>query len=106
MSETIIVHSDNQVVIHEDNLTVQISTQGLQGIPGPQGPAGTAGGTAVIHVQSEESASWNITHSFGREPNVVVLIDEEYVIADVGYPTLTTVVINFGEPQTGKAVLT
>lgn len=106
MSETIIVHSDNQVVIHEDNHTVQVSTQGLQGIPGPQGPAGTAGGTAVIHVQSDPGANWSVTHSFGREPNVVVLIDNEYVIADVTYPDATTVIIGFGEPQTGKAILT
>lgn len=106
MSETVIVHNDNNVVVVEENLTVQVATQGLQGPPGPQGPAGAAGGSAVVHVQSEPGANWSVTHSFGREPNVVVLIDNEYVIADVTYPDLNTVVIGFGEPQTGKAVLT
>lgn len=104
--ETVIVTNDNNIVVHEETLTVQIATPGLQGPPGPQGPAGSAGGTALIHVQGAPSTSWNIVHSFGREPNVVIVIDGAQVIADVVYPTSTTVVINFGEPQTGKAILT
>ncbi len=105
-SETVIVRGDSKVVIQEENLTVQVATPGLQGPPGPQGPAGAAGGSAVIHVQSTPSTTWGVSHSFGREPNVVVLIDDEYVIADVTYPDMSTVVVSFGEPQTGKVVLT
>ncbi len=106
MSDTIIVRADNNVVVQEENRTVQVATPGLQGPIGPQGPAGAAGGSAVIHVQSTPATHWGISHNFGREPNVVVLIDEEYVMADVTYPDLSTVVIGFGEPQTGKAILT
>lgn len=99
------VRADNTVVVHEENRTVTVATPGLQGPPGPQGPAGTAGGSAVIHLQTDPSPSWVVTHAFGREPNVVVVIDDEYVIADVQYPDMTTVVVNFGAPQIGKAVL-
>ena len=63
-------------------------------------------GPLVTHVQSSPSTSWGIVHNFGREPNVVIVIDGEKVMADVKYPTETTVAINFGAPQTGKAVLT
>lgn len=105
MSETIIVRADNNVVVQEENLTVQVGTPGLQGPPGPQGPAGAAGGSAVVHVQSDPSTIWVVNHSFGREPNVVVVIDGENVIADITYPTLSTVVVGFGSLQTGKVVL-
>lgn len=101
-----VTQSENSVSVTEEKLTVTVATHGLQGPPGPQGPSGAAGGSAVVHVQSTPVPSWGISHSFGREPNVVVIIDDEYVMADVQYPTLTTVVINFGEPQTGKAILT
>lgn len=63
-------------------------------------------GPSVLHVQSQPSTSWGIVHNFGREPNVVIVIDGEKVMADVKYPTETTVAINFGAPQTGKALLT
>lgn len=71
-----------------------------------QGKPASFPGPAVLHVQSSPSTSWGIVHSFGRQPNVVIVIDGESVMADVKYPTETTVVINFGQPQTGKAVLT
>ena len=61
---------------------------------------------SIVHVQSQPSTSWDVVHSFGREPNVVIVIDGESVMADVKYPTPTTVAINFGAPQTGKALLT
>jgi hypothetical protein len=63
-------------------------------------------GPSIVHVQSQPSTSWGVVHSFGRQPNVVIVIDGESVMADVKYPTETTVAINFGAPQTGKAVLT
>lgn len=105
MSETVIVKGDNSVVVQEENLTVQVGTPGFQGPPGPQGPAGAAGGSAIVHVQSNPSHIWLVNHSFGREPNVVVVIDSQSVIADITYPDLTTVMVSFGEVQTGKVVL-
>lgn len=106
MSETVIVHNDNSVVVQEENITVQVATQGLQGPPGPRGATGAVGGTALVHVQSTPVTHWGITHNFDREPNVVVMIDNEYVMADITYPDLSTVIVGFGEPQTGKAILT
>ncbi len=63
-------------------------------------------GRFIEHVQAQPSTSWGIVHSFGREPNVAIVINGETVMADVKYPTETTVAINFGAPQTGKAILT
>ncbi len=104
--ERVIIRADNNVVVQEENITVQVATPGLQGPPGPQGPAGSAGGTTVVHVQSAPSMIWHVNHAFGREPNTVVVIDGEQVIADITYPTPTEVLVSFGSDQTGKVILT
>jgi hypothetical protein len=95
------------IEVHTETVVYAVPTRTLieVGTPGPQGPAGTAGGSAFTHVQSAPSTSWTINHGFGREPAITIVIGSEEVSADVNHPTVNTAVINFGTPQTGKAVL-
>lgn len=61
-------------------------------------------GGGMLHTQSVASASWVISHSFARVPNVAVYIAGELVETDVA-ATSTTVTITFPSPAAGVAVL-
>jgi hypothetical protein len=64
----------------------------------PSVPAGV-----FVHVQSVPSSTWTITHSLGHHPAVHVIVNNEEVDADILYPDSVTVLIQFAEPQIGRA---
>lgn len=60
----------------------------------------------TVHDQTVAAATWTISHTFGRRPNVAVYLDSgEEVDADV-VSTSTQVTITLPAPMTGQAVLT
>lgn len=60
----------------------------------------------IVFEQAAASTSWTINHGLGYIPVVTVVIANEVVDADVLHPVEgSTTVINFGNPQSGKAVL-
>ncbi len=59
---------------------------------------------AQRHIQSVPNASWVISHTFNREPDVAVYVGGQEVDADVA-ATVTTVTVTFASPQTGVAIL-
>lgn len=71
---------------------------------GPPGPPGPPGDPAREFVQATPAASWLITHNLGRFPDVVVIVDDAEVDADVLYPDPNHLVIVHGSPLAGRAV--
>jgi hypothetical protein len=56
-------------------------------------------------TQEAPSTTWTITHTLGHLPQVTIIVGGEEVDADVDYPSITQVVINFAAPQSGTAEL-
>jgi hypothetical protein len=56
-----------------------------------------------VYEQTTPSTRWIIAHNLGHLPAVHVIVNEEEVDADVSYPDLRTVVIEFQDPQVGRA---
>lgn len=56
-----------------------------------------------VFEQSIPSDQWIITHSLGHTPAVHVTVNGEEVDADILFPNATTVLIQFAEPQVGRA---
>lgn len=70
-------------------------------VPGPPGLAGIGG---LTYNQPSPAATWTITHSLGKRPaSVSVWIDDELVDTNIEVPDISTVVITFANPQTGRA---
>lgn len=65
---------------------------------------GGTGGGAVTFPFNTPSATWTITHNFGRRPSVELYVDGDIVFADVE-STTTTTTITWSEPTAGEAVL-
>jgi len=88
-------------------------TNGLNGAPGTPGTPGTTGlqgppGALAeqTFTQSTGSATWTINHTFPRRPFVRTFNnDGEEIVADESFPNATTVVVTWGYPATGSAVL-
>jgi hypothetical protein len=78
---------------------------------GPQGPAGSGGGSggseqSLTFTQASASATWNITHNFGRYPAVMVVDSAgDLILADVSFTSVNVVIIRFSAPTTGSAYL-
>lgn len=71
-----------------------------EGPPGPPGPAGDGGFT---HTQSAPAATWTIPNTLGRFPaSVLIVVDNAVVMTDVEFPDLSTIVVTFATPQTGR----
>lgn len=68
------------------------------------GPPGGGAGSAQVFTQSSPSASWSITHTFGRLPLVDLYVAGQQVEADVE-ATDSTVSVTFPAPTAGTAVL-
>lgn len=66
---------------------------------------GGGGGSFLEHVQTSPSASWSVDHSFGRTPQVSVIVGDQVVIADVEHLS-DRVIITHAAPTTGKVILT
>lgn len=74
-------------------------------VPGPPGPPGGGTGSgAQIHQQTTPTATWTVTHTFGRLPAVDLYIAGVLVEADVE-ATTTSVTVTFPTPTAGYAVL-
>lgn len=56
-----------------------------------------------VYNQSVPSTEWIIVHNLGHLPSVHVIVNEEEVDADILYPNESTVIIQFAEPQVGRA---
>lgn len=67
-------------------------------------PAGNV--EVLTHVQTAPSALWTITHNRNCHP-VISVIDENdlLIMPDVSYPDRNTVVLSFGQPNSGRAIL-
>lgn len=60
--------------------------------------------TGYVHTQAVASASWMISHPFGRLPAVTIFVGGEIVEADVTADT-TSANVTFSTPYSGVAVL-
>lgn len=56
-----------------------------------------------IYNQDTPSRQWIIAHNLGHHPAVHVIVGEEEVDADISYPDARTVIIEFEDPQVGRA---
>lgn len=88
---------------------VQVVTKGpevsrVTVAPGRAGAPGPAG-SFYTHIQSAPGATWIIVHGLHRRPVVSVVLDGDphVIYADISYPDLDTVSIEFPEPCTGIA---
>lgn len=91
--------------------------QGPVGPPGPTGPIGPMGPTGpagpigpigtdlnYVHYQSIPSSSWVVAHNLNKYCSVTVVDSAgSYVIGDVYYSDINTVVISFTASFSGKA---
>lgn len=77
---------------------------GPQGPEGPEGPAGSAGGSSIVQPFTNQSTV-QVTHAFGRKPNVVVSIGGEQNWTQVEFPSNTMVTVTFPSPQTGEVII-
>jgi len=75
--------------------------------PGTPFLPGAGGGSPqmITYTQTAPSALWTVAHALGHDPEVTVVVDGQAVSADVSYPSPGLVLIAFGSPQSGVAVL-
>lgn len=58
------------------------------------------------HIQTSNSAQWQITHNLGYRPSVTVIdLDGNVVNGDVTYDTNNQLTLTFAEPLKGEAYL-
>jgi hypothetical protein len=71
-----------------------------------QGGGGSTGGAFYRHDQTIAAAVWNITHSLGKYPSVVV-VDSAYDVVEgsIQYISATQVRITFSSAFSGSAFL-
>ena len=62
--------------------------------------------STYFHEQEIASSQWTIPHNMGKRPTPLIL-DETgaTMLADVSYPSLDVMIINFGRPFAGTATL-
>jgi hypothetical protein len=70
-------------------------------------PVGSSGGSIGFeHPQEAPAATWQISHSFGRNPAITVIdSNNQVVLADVEYTSATQVTVTFAAPTSGKVIL-
>lgn len=60
----------------------------------------------LVHNQTAPSTTWAVQHGKNCRPIVAVLdAFGNMILPDVQYPDANNIVVNFGEPETGKVVL-
>lgn len=78
-----------------------VSVVTVGGPPGAQGPAGDGG---ITYVQASPAATWTITNTLGRKPaSVSIWLADELVDTTIETPDLSTIVVTFAAPQSGRA---
>jgi hypothetical protein len=86
-------------------VTGQRGPKGDTGPAGPVGPQGASGGFLTF-TQNAVSNTWTIPHSLGYYPAVTTTDSANTVIdGTISYPSLTSVVVNFGIATSGFAYL-
>ena len=80
------------------SVVVTVSERGLRGMSG-------AGVDDVEFRQEVPAAIWTVLHNQGRRPVVQVVVGGIAVAADVSWPDLNTVRIEFASPQSGLVLL-
>lgn len=80
------------------------TTIDLGSIIGPPGPPGKV--ETTIHNQTTPSATWTITHGFGRYPAVTIVDSAgSVVMGKVDYVDDNTITVSFEAAFSGKAYL-
>lgn len=76
-------------------------------VPGPRGPEGPPGtDTHYVHPQDTASDRWEIAHNLGKRPSVMVVDSAgTVVIGTVQHVGNNNLVISFGSPFAGEAIL-
>lgn len=99
--------ADRTVKVSPDAVYAIVSAPGPQGPAGEQGPIGPAGGDLFVYDRLGVPAQiWPVNHGFGRYVHVTVLLDSgEEVSPDVTQTDLNNLMIVFGTPVSGKAVI-
>jgi hypothetical protein len=73
-------------------------------IPGPAGPPGAD--AHHIHIQDTASDAWQVAHNLGKRPSVTVVDSAgTVVIGTVQHVDANNLVISFGSPFAGEAIL-
>lgn len=82
-------------------------TVGPIGPTGLTGPPGSVGAISTLYFsQQTSSASWTFTHGLVYKPDVEIYDNAgNPIIADVSFPSLTTVQIDWAFPTTGSVRL-
>lgn len=88
-------------------VSTSIEVVGPEGPEGPQGIPGDAVVSQTTHTQGSLSTTWNITHSLGFRPNVMVIngADGLQIFPDIEHTSDTTIVVTHAQPYAGKAHL-
>lgn len=100
-----------EVVVNDDQITVNVSEQVVKveiGTSGPQGPVWIPDPDALsyVHNQSTPSATWNITHPLSFIPSVIVVDSAGNVVeGSYQYTGANTLVLTFSGAFSGKAYL-
>ena len=90
--------SPNQVTVEEDAPTIiEVRLSG----------AGGSNTRRHVHTQASPSVTWNITHTLGGKPSVMVVDSADtVVVGDVTYVSNTEIRVEFTSPFSGYAYLT
>lgn len=70
---------------------------------------GGAAAGQYVHIQGVPEALWIVTHNLGRDPAAVTVLDSAgtVVLGDVEYvPGGNSIILRFGAPFSGKAIIT
>lgn len=85
------------VVLQPTVYTVEVTARG------PQGPSQVV---AYVHNQGTASATWNITHNLGWNPNVTVQDSAGGIVeGEIAYTNINSLVLTFTSAFSGKAYL-
>ena len=85
-------------------IDVTLSGVGQPGPPGVPGSPGAAGDGGFTHTQTTPAATWTISNLLGRYPaSVSVFISGQLVDAYIETPNVSTIVVTFATPQSGRA---
>lgn len=73
-------------------------------VAGPAGVRGPAGDGGFTYTQASPAATWTITNTLGRYPAAItVWVSNIQVESDIETPDVSTIVITFSSPQSGRA---
>ena len=93
-------------VITSENRTVCVVASRPAAVVVTAAERGMRGGSDDLEFRQDiPAAIWTVLHNQGRRPVVQVVVGGVEVSADVSWPDLNTVRIEFASPQSGLALL-